>query len=95
MIAARWALICNSLKIKQLNKLFNFDSRDQGSRREVNEEERLLRLFVMVPKSMPQKELEEVFSQYGDIDYVSIVKDHETKASKGFAYIKYHRSVPV
>jgi RNA recognition motif. (a.k.a. RRM, RBD, or RNP domain) len=61
----------------------------------VNEEERLLRLFVMVPKSMPQKELEEVFSQYGDIDYVSIVKDHETKASKGFAYIKYHRSVPL
>lgn len=48
----------------------------------------------MVPKSMPQKELEEVFSQFGDIDYVSIVKDHETKASKGFAYIKYHRSVP-
>ncbi|XP_065339373.1 RNA-binding protein 45 [Cloeon dipterum] len=67
-------------------------SREQGSRREVNEEERLLRLFVMVPKSITQKELEEIFSQFGDIDYVSIVKDHETKVSKGFAYIKYHRA---
>ena len=66
-------------------------SRDQGSRREMNEEERLVRLFVVVPKSMGESELREHFNQFGDVDYVSIVRDRTTKESKGFAYIKYHR----
>ncbi|XP_046397419.1 RNA-binding protein 45 [Ischnura elegans] len=66
-------------------------SRDQGSRRDMNEEERLLRLFVVVPKTMTEKDVREQFAQFGDIDYVSIVKDRVTKESKGFAYIKYHR----
>jgi len=66
-------------------------SREQGSRRDSNEEERLLRLFVVVPKSMSDSELRDHFTQFGDIDYVSIVKDKNTKESKGFAYVKYHR----
>ena len=66
-------------------------ARDQGSKRELNEEERLLRLFVVVPKSTKESELEEHFAQFGDVDYVSIVKDRNTKENKGFAYIKYHR----
>ena len=66
-------------------------ARDQGSKRELNEEERLLRLFVVVPKNIKESELEDHFGQFGDIDYVSIVKDRSTKESKGFAYIKYHR----
>jgi RNA recognition motif. (a.k.a. RRM, RBD, or RNP domain) len=66
-------------------------SRDQGSKREMNEEERLLRLFCVVPKSMTDQGLREHFQQFGDIDYVSVVKDRETKESKGFAYVKYHR----
>jgi len=66
-------------------------SRDQGSRREMNEEERLVRLFVVVPKSMGEAELREHFNQFGDVDYVSVVRDRTTKESKGFAYVKYHR----
>ena len=66
-------------------------SRDQGSRRDMNEEERLLRLFVVVPKTMTESELREHFETFGDIDYVSIVRDRNTKESKGFAYVKYHR----
>jgi hypothetical protein len=66
-------------------------SRDQGSRREMNEEERLVRLFVVVPKSMSETDLKDYFNQFGDVDYVSIVRDRTTKESKGFAYIKYHR----
>ena len=57
----------------------------------MNEEERLVRLFVVVPKSMGETELREHFNQFGDVDYVSIVRDRTTKESKGFAYIKYHR----
>lgn len=66
-------------------------SRDQGSRREMNEEERLVRLFVVVPKSLGESDLREHFNQFGDVDYVSIVRDRTTKESKGFAYVKYHR----
>ncbi|KAG7175307.1 RNA-binding protein 45-like [Homarus americanus] len=66
-------------------------SRDQGSRRDMNEEERLLRLFVVVPKSLSETDLREHFVQFGDIDYVSIVRDRNTRDSKGFAYVKYHR----
>ena len=68
-------------------------SREQGSRREQNEEERLLRLFVVVPRAMAESELREHFITFGDIDYVSIVKDRTTKESKGFGYVKYHRYV--
>jgi len=66
-------------------------SRDQGSRREMNEDERLVRLFVVVPKTMSETELKEHFTQFGDVDYVSIVRDRNSKESKGFAYVKYHR----
>jgi RNA recognition motif-containing protein len=57
----------------------------------MNEEERLLRLFVVVPKTMTEVDIRQHFNQFGDIDYVSIVKDHSTRESKGFAYVKYHR----
>jgi RNA recognition motif-containing protein len=40
---------------------------------------------------MNDSELRDHFAQFGDIDYVSIVKDKNTKESKGFAYVKYHR----
>jgi len=66
-------------------------SRDQGSRREMNEDERLVRLFVVVPKTMSETELKDHFNQFGDVDYVSIVRDRNSKESKGFAYVKYHR----
>ncbi|XP_066975232.1 RNA-binding protein 45 isoform X1 [Macrobrachium rosenbergii] len=66
-------------------------SRDQGSRRDMNEEERLLRLFVVVPKTQSESDLREHFAQFGDIDYVSIVRDRSTRDSKGFGYVKYHR----
>ena len=47
-------------------------SRDQGSRRDMNEEERLVRLFVVCPKSATEEELKGHFAEFGDIDYVSI-----------------------
>lgn len=64
-------------------------SRDQGSKREDNESDRLLRLFIVVPKTMTDLELRTIFKKYGDLDHVSIVKNRETKESKGFAYVKY------
>jgi len=68
-------------------------SREQGSGRESNEEERLLRLFVVVPRDLTEQTLKEEFDQWGAVQYVNIVRDRETKESKGFAYVKYYRLV--
>lgn len=68
-----------------------FFSREQGAKREGNEEERVLRLFVIVPKSMTDDELYEIFKAYGEIDYASVIRDRDSKDSKGFAYIKYFK----
>lgn len=62
----------------------------RGSNREVSETERC-RLFLVVPKTMTEDELKKHFSEFGDVDYVSIVKDRTTNESKGFGYVKYHR----
>jgi len=74
-------------------KVLIANSRDQGNSREFKEkeEERLLRLFVVVPKDQVETDLKEYFSRFGAVQYVNIVKDKETRISKGFAYIKYYR----
>ena len=68
-------------------------AKDQGSSRESNEEERLLRLFVVVGKAVTEEELKADFEAFGTVQYVNIVKDRVTKESKGFAYIKFYRLV--
>ena len=69
------------------------NSKEQGNGRECNEEERLLRLFVVVAKDKAEEELKNYFDSFGTVQYVNIVRDRETKESKGFAYIKFYRLV--
>jgi len=57
------------------------------------DEDRLLRLFVVVPKDKLEDDIKEYFSTFGDVQYVNIVKDKETKKSRGFAYVKYYRMI--
>lgn len=40
---------------------------------------------------MTDTELHDIFKQYGDIDYATIIRDKETKESKGFAYVKFYK----
>ena len=35
--------------------------------------------------------LQDHFKQFGELEYVSVVKDKETKDSKGVAYVKFHK----
>lgn len=72
-------------------KVLIANDRNQGSRREMNEEERLLRLFIIVTKTMTEQDLKEHFSQFGDVERCSIVRDRRTKESKGYAYVTFHR----
>ncbi|KAL9700866.1 hypothetical protein quinque_004307 [Culex quinquefasciatus] len=67
-------------------------NRQQGSRKQTdNEEEKYLRLFVLIPKEMSEESLREEFGQYGTIDNVTIIRDKVTKEGKGFAYVKFSR----
>ena len=56
-------------------------SNEQGSGREGKEEERLLRLFVVVGKEVTAEQLMEHFYTFGTVQYVNL------------AYVKFYRMV--
>ncbi|XP_066591507.1 RNA-binding protein 45 isoform X2 [Prorops nasuta] len=72
-------------------KVMIASNRDQGSVRETNEEERWVRLFCVLPKSMTDSELQQEFSKFGAIEYATVVKDRNTSESKGFGYVKFRK----
>lgn len=41
---------------------------------------------------MDEKDLRKAFEEYGEIDYVQVVKDRKTGEKKGFGYVKYRRA---
>jgi heterogeneous nuclear ribonucleoprotein A1/A3 len=47
------------------------------------------RLFVFVPKTDKETDLENIFSQYGEVSKVHIVTNKETGVSKGIAFITF------
>ena len=51
----------------------------------------LTRLFIVIPKKMEESELRSVFDQFGEVDYVQVVKDRKTRESKGFGYVNYKK----
>lgn len=65
-------------------------SRNQGRTKTENEFEKYIRLFVIVPKEMTEKDLADEFSIYGDLE-ISLIRDKSTGERKGFAYVKYHK----
>ncbi|XP_066260581.1 RNA-binding protein 45 [Euwallacea similis] len=66
-------------------------SREQGSKRDSNEAEKMQRLFIVCPKHMTDDDLHDEFKRYGELEYVSVVKDKQTRESKGIAFVKYYR----
>lgn len=74
-------------------KVLVASSRNQGSSRSENEQDKCIRLFVIVPKEMTEEDLTTEFQKYGDLDSVSVIKDKMTKERKGFAYIKYQKYI--
>lgn len=73
-------------------KVIIASSRREGATRDANEDEKMLRLFIMVPKTQTEEDVQERFKEYGDIEYVKILKDRHTSASKGLAYVKFFRA---
>lgn len=50
------------------------------------------RLFVVTSRSITEDELRQSFSVFGDIQGVWVVKDKQTKESKGISYVKFAKS---
>ena len=42
-----------------------------------------------LPYTVDESQLNEIFSSYGDIDEVKLIRDRETGRSKGFAFITF------
>lgn len=72
-------------------KVLVASNRNQGSSRSENEQDKCVRLFVIVPKELSEEDLSAEFTKYGDLESVSVIKDKVTKERKGFAYIKYQK----
>jgi len=62
------------------------------STEDFSDESALTRLFVVIPKGMDEKDLRTGFEEFGDIDYVQVVKDRKTGEKKGFGYVKYRKA---
>nr|DBA19885.1 TPA: hypothetical protein GDO54_015644 [Pyxicephalus adspersus] len=50
------------------------------------------RLFLVVTRSVSEDVIRDKFSAFGDVQDIWVVRDKQTKESKGIAYIKYAKS---
>lgn len=50
------------------------------------------RVFLVVCRSVSEDIIREKFCAYGEIQDVWVVRDKQTKESKGIAYVKYAKS---
>lgn len=62
-----------------------------SNKKSQDDEERGLRLFIIIPKDAAEEKLQHDFGQFGDVDSISIIRDRKTKEGKGFAYIKFKK----
>ncbi|KAL8607974.1 hypothetical protein ACOMHN_005529 [Nucella lapillus] len=81
---------CMSGQHKPL-KVVVANSKREGSTRDPKEDEKLVRLFVICPKTYTEKDLRDHFEPFGDIQHVTVMRDRSSGVSKGFGYIRYHR----
>ncbi|CAH1988318.1 unnamed protein product [Acanthoscelides obtectus] len=65
--------------------------RDRGSKKDLNEEETIRRLFVIVPRTIVESELKEKFEKFGEVESAIVLKDRVTKEPKGCAFIKFRK----
>ncbi|KAJ4923909.1 hypothetical protein JOQ06_028164 [Pogonophryne albipinna] len=50
------------------------------------------RLFAVTSRSLTEEQLRESFAVFGDVQGVWVVKDKQTKESKGISYVKFSKS---
>ncbi|CAF1424756.1 unnamed protein product [Didymodactylos carnosus] len=73
-------------------KVIISSSRREGSVRDPDEHEKMLRLFVLVPKNYTNDDLQKAFEKFGTINNVKVVTDKLTGDNKGFGYITFSKA---
>lgn len=76
-------------KMDRTLKVLVAANRNQGSNKSENEQEKYVRLFIVISKSATEEEIRNEFSQWGDVENVTIVKDKSTGSPKGFGYVRF------
>lgn len=70
-------------------KVMVASSKCEGPVRDNTIGEKYVRLFVMIPKTMNDTELHDEFSKFGKIDSATVIRDRDTRESKGYGYVKF------
>ena len=48
-------------------------------------------MFIVIPKKYEEPDLRLIFEEYGEVDYVQIVRDRKTRDPKGFGYVNFKK----
>lgn len=67
-------------------------SKVSGAKTDFHDETALTRLFIICPKDHSEDNLRQKFQDFGEIEYVQIVRDHKSGENKGFGYVKFRKS---
>ncbi|XP_066301457.1 RNA-binding protein 45-like isoform X2 [Branchiostoma lanceolatum] len=74
-------------------KVMVAQSRSSGSTNDISiDAESLTRLFLVIPKSLEEEDLKDIFKEWGPIEYVNVVRDRGSGDPKGFGYVKYYKA---
>lgn len=76
-------------KMDRTLKVLVAANRNQGSNKSENEQEKYVRLFIVIPKTATEEDIREEFSQWGDVESVTIVKEKNNGNPKGFGYVRF------
>lgn len=67
-------------------------SKHSGSKMDFHDPTTMTRLFVICPKDYTDDDLRSKFENFGDLEYVQIVRDHQTRENKGYGYVKFSKA---
>ncbi|XP_034482691.1 RNA-binding protein 45 [Drosophila innubila] len=64
-------------------------NRNQGSNKSENEQEKYVRLFIVIPKTANEDDIRDEFAQWGEVENVTIVREKNNGNPKGFGYVRF------
>ncbi|KAH8366032.1 hypothetical protein KR093_008571 [Drosophila rubida] len=64
-------------------------NRNQGSNKSENEQEKYVRLFIVIPKTATEDDIRDEFAQWGEVENVTIVREKNNGSPKGFGYVRF------
>ncbi|KAL7732022.1 hypothetical protein ACLKA6_015785 [Drosophila palustris] len=64
-------------------------NRNQGSNKSENEQEKYVRLFIVIPKTANEDDIRDEFAQWGEVENVTIVREKNNGSPKGFGYVRF------